>query len=142
VLFGLLATVVGVCLVTADEPSKTAGAGAGSQKPLTASAAPEKTAPARVASTAGLNDHADRGPVHDLGAKIVKAFNHRDAAAFAAAFTVGGEYTDERGAAFHGRQAIEAEFTALFALQTDTKMQVQLSAPRQVAPGVATADGQ
>jgi uncharacterized protein (TIGR02246 family) len=140
VLCGLLAMIAGVCLVTADEPAKAPGAAAA--KPRTESAAPQKSAPARVATTAGLNDHADRGPVHELGMRIVKAFNHRDAAAFAATFTVGGEYTDEKGTAFHGRHAIEAEFAALFAAHTDMKMQLDLDAPHLIAPGVATADGQ
>jgi uncharacterized protein (TIGR02246 family) len=140
VLCGLLVTIAGVCLVTAEEPSKTSGGPA--SKPRTTSTATEKTAPARVASTAELNEHADRGPVHDLGARIVKAFNHRDATTFAAAFTVEGEYADERGAAFHGRRAIEAEFAALFAAHTDMKIQLHFDAPHLVAPGVATADGQ
>ena len=133
-LGGFLATVAGVCLVTAEEKSRP--------KNNTPSAAPENATPPRLASTAGHRDFSDGGPVQELGARIVKAFNHRDAAAFAAAFTADGEYTDENGAAFHGRHAIEAEFTALFAAHADTKIQVHFDAPRLIAHGVAAAAGE
>ena len=72
----------------------------------------------------------------------MKAFNHGDATAFAAAFTADGEYIDEHGVAFHGRHAIEAEFASLFAVHQGAKIAVHLDAPRLIAPGVAAADGQ
>jgi len=141
ILCGFLASVAGVCLVTAEETSKPVD-DRPVANPQTSAAASRKSAPPRLASNAGHRTLSDGGPVQELGARIAKAFNHGDAAAFAASFTAEGEYIDERGGAFHGRRAIEAEFSELFAAHAGTKIQVHFDAPRLIAPDVAAADGQ
>jgi uncharacterized protein (TIGR02246 family) len=140
VVCAFLAVVAGVCLVTAQETSRPADDRSAARPPK--SGATAKPVATRIASNAGHRPISDGGPIQDLVAKIVKAFNHGDAGEFAAAFTVDGEYIDEHGVAFHGRHAIEAEFASLFAAHQGAKIAVHLDAPRLIAPGVAAADGQ
>ncbi len=140
VLCWFAASLAAVCLVTADEKPRSASDGPAAKSPAAKSAA--KTFPPRMASNAGASAAVDGGPIQDLGASLIKAFNHRDAAAFAAAFTANGEYIDETGTAFHGRRAIEEEFTKLFAANPGTKIHVHFDAPRIIAGGVVAADGQ
>ena len=87
----------------------------------------------RVAANTATAGSADVGPVHELCVGLVKAFNRRDAAAFAALFTAEGEYIDETGAAFRGRRAIEQEFSTLFAAHPETKIQMHVDFSRALA---------
>ncbi len=140
VLCWFAATLAGVCLVTADEKSRPAGDGLATGAP--AAKASAKLFPPKIASNAGTSAAAEGGPIQDLAAGLVKAFNHGDAKAFAASFTANGEYIDETGTAFHGRRAIEEEFTKLFAANPGTRIHVHFDAPRVIAGGVVAADGQ
>jgi uncharacterized protein (TIGR02246 family) len=140
VVCAFLTAVAGVCLVTAQETSRPAD-NRPAANPRNSGVAGKSPTP-RIASNAGHRPLSDGGPIQDIIASVVKAFNHGDAAAFADAFTADGEYIDEHGVAFHGRRAIEAEFTSLFASHAGAKIHVHLDAPRLIAPGVAAADGQ
>src|SRR5262249_39607151 len=115
-LCGFLTVVAGVCLVTAQESTRPANAKRAPNSP----AAPANAAPTRIAATVGQKAVSEPGPIEELAARMASAFNQGDAKAFAAAFTAEGEYTDERGTSFYGRQAIEAEFAALFAAHKGT----------------------
>lgn len=139
-----LALVFAGVFVAAQEKSKPAPPSTTKTPP--AKAAPAKTAPAKTeaaktAPGAEPNRSAEEDAVRQTGEALVKTYNGRDGKAFAAAFTVDGEYVDEKGFIFHGRKAIEEEFTRFFAANPETTIDVALQSARVVAPGVMTADG-
>jgi uncharacterized protein (TIGR02246 family) len=101
-----------------------------------------KSGSTRVAANASSAGSAVPDQIHDLAARLTKAFNQRDATAFAAVFTNEGDYIDETGSAFHGRHAIEEEFKKLFASGPEAKIRVQFETPHLVATGVVSAEGQ
>jgi uncharacterized protein (TIGR02246 family) len=98
-----------------------------------------KQAPARQAEKpkSSPEDEAVRAAAEAL----VKAYDARDAKAFAASFTAEGEYVDEKGAVFHGRKAIEDEFAGFFKANPETAIEVQLVGARPIAAGIVAADG-
>src|SRR6516164_11521845 len=124
----------------ADKPK--AGAKPPSKKPAKAAegkaavAAPVESKPAAASKRSP-----DEVAVEQTVEGLVKAYNDRDAKAFAAAFTANGEYIDETRAVFHGQAAIEAEFAVFLAANPATSIQVQLDSIRAVGPGIMAADG-
>ena len=77
----------------------------------------------------------------EVAASVV-AVNKRDAKAVAAFWTKEGEYIDETGQTFIGRDAIEKLYTDLFAAQPDTKLQLIIDSVRVLSESVAIEDGQ
>lgn len=73
--------------------------------------------------------------------QFVKAFDKRDVEAIAALFTPEAEYIHPDGTVFHGRDAIAAEFAALFANGDPTAMEVDVTSIRPVAAGVLIEEG-
>jgi uncharacterized protein (TIGR02246 family) len=73
--------------------------------------------------------------------RFEKAFAARDAKAIAAQFTAEAEYVDATGTVFHGREAIEAEFTANFAVAPAGTLQTEVMSIRPIAPGIAVEEG-
>ena len=140
VAWGAVLLVAGACFVAADDKPQAADT-----KPKAGAKAPAKTAakaaPAQPAPAATPKRSPDKEAVGQVGQTLVKAYNQRDAKAFAALFTVDGEYVDETGAVFHGRPAIEEEFVRFFLANPSTSIQVQPETTRAVAPGVMAADG-
>ena len=135
---GAALLVAGACFVVADDKPQPKAAAKVPAK-AAAKAAPAQAAPAAPA------DAARRSPIDEAGSQmaesLVKAFNQRDAKAFAAVFTVDGEYIDEAGAVYHGRPAIEDDFTRFFEANPAASIQVQLQSTRAVAPAVIAVDG-
>src|SRR5262245_52043446 len=104
-----LTLTAAVCLVVADERSRSAAPGgdelaqkeavkkeaarkepAQPAKPATAA----RTAPAKPAAAAPRKRSPDEEAVVQVAAVVVKAYNAHDARGFAAAFTADGEYLD------------------------------------------------
>jgi uncharacterized protein (TIGR02246 family) len=75
-------------------------------------------------------------------AASVMVFNSRDAKAVAALWTKEGEYVDESGQSFVGREAIEAYFAQVFAARPEAKMQIVTDSVRILSDSVAIEDGQ
>ena len=77
--------------------------------------------------------------------KSVEAFTQtfaaRDAKALAALFTPQAEYIDDTGTVFHGRAAIEAEYTARFAVEPKGSLSVEVISIRPIATGVVVEEG-
>lgn len=151
---GVILTIAGLCHAWPDEKPKPAGAGqaaaAQGTKAPTAKTTPAKTPPAKAqaektAPTADTAAPAKRSPDEEAALQavvsLVKAFRQRDAKAFAAAFTTDGEYLDEQNAVYHGRKAIEDDFTAFFKTHPETSIEVVITSTRQIAPGLIAADG-
>ncbi len=72
---------------------------------------------------------------------FVAAFHKGDAKALAAFWTPDGDYTDQMGRKFKGREAIEKAFTGFFAENKGLKLRIDISALRFVTPDVAVEDG-
>ena len=83
----------------------------------------------------------DDASVRRMAAALVSSYNAHDAKAFSGAFTADGEYVDEKGTAFHGRKAIEAEFGDFFRANPATSIAVEVAATRTLAPAIIAADG-
>jgi len=139
---GSLLLAACTCLVMAQEKPKAPKAA-----PAKPAAKPDANREAKAAAAAQPTTPAapkrspDEEAVEKTAQALAKAFNQRDAKAFAAAFTADGEYIDEAGAVYHGRSAIEEEFAAFLKANPDTTIQVQLESTRAVAPGIIAADG-
>jgi len=73
--------------------------------------------------------------------RFEQAFEKRDAKALSELFTENGEYVDDSGVVFHGRKAIEAEFTAAFEVLAPGTMSVELFSIRPISQGVVVEDG-
>lgn len=72
---------------------------------------------------------------------LIKAYDAHDAKAFAAAFTAEGEFVDEKGTVYHGRKAIEEEFTGFFKANPNTTIELALASARSIAAGIVATDG-
>jgi uncharacterized protein (TIGR02246 family) len=97
-----------------------------------------------LACRAADND-AERQALHAVVSKsaerYVKAFADRDAKALAALFTPEAEYVDASGVIFHGRAAIEAEYSASFQSDPPGKIGIELISIRPIAAGLVVEDG-
>ncbi len=158
----VLMTAAGVCFVTADEQSKSTGSGSNQlaqaegtpkeskkkapakkkgMEPADKAAVPAKPAETKAVPPATPKRSPDEEAVVQIGADLAKAYNDRSGKAFAAIFTADGEFVDEKGAIFHGRQAIEDEFAAFFKAHPETSIEVELVSTRGIAPSIIAADG-
>jgi uncharacterized protein (TIGR02246 family) len=84
---------------------------------------------------------ADAKVIRESAAAYVKAFNAGDAKAIAAHWTPDGDLTDAEGRQYHGRQAIEKEFTAYFAANPGLKVNLTIDSIRFPAGDVAIETG-
>lgn len=130
-------SIAGYCFVAADEKPNPAKKDAGKKE----TAAPAKPAPQTKAPTATPKRSPDEEAVLRSGAALVTAYNKHDAKAFAATFSADGEYVDEKGGLYHGRQALETEFVAFFESNPETSIEVQFVSTRAIAAGIIAADG-
>lgn len=72
---------------------------------------------------------------------FAEAFNRADAKAVAALWTKDGEYIDEAGKRFAGRDAVEKEYARFFAENPRAKMTVVVDSLRLVGESTAIEDG-
>ena len=75
--------------------------------------------------------------------KLAKAFNDKDAKAFAAAWSEKAEYVDEDdGERLEGRKAIEADFAKMFAKAEQLRLEIDVDKVRRLGTDVASVDGE
>jgi uncharacterized protein (TIGR02246 family) len=79
--------------------------------------------------------------IHAQSQAFEAAFNSRDAKAVAAFWTVNGEYVDDAGRRFSGREAIEQCYADFFSENPAAKIKVGIESVRILSPGVAIEDG-
>jgi uncharacterized protein (TIGR02246 family) len=72
---------------------------------------------------------------------FIEAFHKGDAKAVAAFWTPNGDYTDETGHQYKGREGIEKAFAEYFAEHKDLKLRVNSASLRFETPDVAIEDG-
>ncbi|WP_234824293.1 YybH family protein [Bremerella cremea] len=72
---------------------------------------------------------------------FVKAFNEADAKAVAALWTQQGEYVDDAGQVFSGREAIEKEYAKFFAEHKGASINLTIDSLRLVGDSIAIEEG-
>lgn len=82
-----------------------------------------------------------RAAVRQSAVKYSEAFAKQDSKALAALFTPEAELVADDGTIFHGREAIEAEFTASFASRPKGSVSIEILSIRPVAAGILVEDG-
>ena len=75
------------------------------------------------------------------GEAFIEAFRKGDAEALAAFWTMDGDYSDQNGRTFKGREAIEKAFQSFFSENKGLKLRINSTALRFVTPEVAIEDG-
>lgn len=113
-------------------------AAAPSQAQTTRKAAPKPTAKALSAAAARA---AQIDAVKASAQAFADAFNKHDAKAVAALWTDDGEYIDETGQRFEGREAIEKQYESFFAAYPATKLTVEVDSVRPAGATAAIEDG-
>lgn len=72
---------------------------------------------------------------------FVTAFNNGDAKAVAALWTEDGDYSDESGTTFSGREAIEREYVRFFAANSGHKIRLVIDSLKLLSDRAAIEDG-
>jgi uncharacterized protein (TIGR02246 family) len=115
---------------------------AAQEKPSTARASADKKAPRKSIVTAKTDDGGgERQAIRDSSREFMKAFNSRNAKAVAAHWTEDGDYIDEAGQVFAGRDAIEKEYAQFFKDNNGVKLQVVIDSLRLLSDAAAIEDG-
>jgi uncharacterized protein (TIGR02246 family) len=86
-------------------------------------------------------DESDLREMRDGRAAFVAAYNAKDAKALGALWTENADYRDDTGLDYHGRDAIQRAYAALFAEHPEWKLSLTLESSRLVTPSVAINDG-
>ena len=84
---------------------------------------------------------AELAAIMESSKAFVAAFDRGDAKAVAALWTEDGEYVDEAGSVFRGRQAIEQEYARFFAENPGAKLKMVVDSLRLLGPQAAIEDG-
>jgi uncharacterized protein (TIGR02246 family) len=96
---------------------------------------------ALAASQPPSTQTADEKAIRASAEKFVTAFNKGDAKEIAALWTTDCEYVDETGRVFRGRDAIEKEYAAFFALHPGLKIEISISSVDILGGHSAIEDG-
>ncbi len=83
----------------------------------------------------------DEKTLHDRNKALIEAFERGDAAALADFWAPDGDYMDERGRLYKGRQAIKESFEKLFSTEKGAKLKIHRTAFRFARPDLAIGDG-
>lgn len=84
---------------------------------------------------------ADRDGIRKALDGFVAAFQKGDAKAVAAHWTSTGEYLGDDGANFRGREALEKEYTSLFAKNPGSKLEIEIDSIRFPSRDTAVVEG-
>lgn len=156
-LSATLLSVTGVCLgLAADDaaPPKPAGTQVQSKDATKPAPKPEEK-PAKAAKTTEAADKvpanqepdvpskytADETAIRAANESLIKAYCADDAKAVAEHFTPDGEYVNDRGSVFHGREAIQDSLTEFLGDHPGCKLESDLNEIRFVSPTVAIVEG-
>jgi uncharacterized protein (TIGR02246 family) len=83
----------------------------------------------------------DLAAIREESRAFVTSFNSGDAHAVAAMWTEDGDYTNESGEAFQGRDAIEREYAAFFAANPGVKLKLTIDSIKRLSADTAIEDG-
>lgn len=115
------------------------------EKPATAAPAQPKavakTPAAKPVAEKEKANSADLAAIRQTSQEFVAAFDKADAAAVAALWTEDGDYIDEAGQTYVGREAIQKGYEVFFAEHPGTKIQLVIDSLRLLSPTAAVEDG-
>jgi uncharacterized protein (TIGR02246 family) len=83
----------------------------------------------------------DEKALQERNKALVEAFDRGDAAALAEFWTPDGDYMDELGHLYKGRQAIKESFEKLFSTEKGSRLKIHRTAFRFARPDLAIGDG-
>jgi uncharacterized protein (TIGR02246 family) len=81
------------------------------------------------------------GPAKDRRAEFIAAFDKGDARAVASFWTPDGDYVDQVGAEYKGREAIEKLYEKVFSARKGAKLTIHINSVKQISPDVELEDG-
>jgi uncharacterized protein (TIGR02246 family) len=87
------------------------------------------------------NPAGEQDAIRQSSQAFAAAFNKGDAKAVAALWTEDGDYIDEVGRTFTGREAIEKEYAAFFAANPGVQIRIIVDSVKLLADGAAIEDG-
>ncbi len=105
------------------------------------SSAEESPTAAQTPGTQQEPHAADLAAIRGESEAFVAAFNKGDAKAVAALWTDDGEYIDDTGRHFTGREAIEKGYADYFANNRNTKVKIAIDSLRMLSADAAIEDG-
>ena len=108
---------------------------------VSVSAAQEDDQPGPAPPVAAAAASDDAATIRATANKFVDAFNRQDAKALAALWTEDGEYLDDAGRRFAGREAIEAYYADQFETGGPAKIRIMIDSVRLLSPDTAIEDG-
>ncbi|MBN2294373.1 MAG: SgcJ/EcaC family oxidoreductase [Pirellulales bacterium] len=120
-VFALLIVMSGACLGLAKDPKPSS---------------PAKKPPTEIRKSARELDAIRAG-----SRAFVTAFNKRNAKAIAELWTKDGEYIDETGRSFVGRDAIKKAYAQFFAENSKSKIQIMIDSLRLLSDDAAIENG-
>lgn len=140
-LCGILVTVLSATLPfplrAQDVPAKD-----GVEENAATNASPTKSAQKTVTAEASVVEKGDElQAIRRASAEFVNAFNQHDYKSLAEMWTVDGDYVDETGTVYAGREAIADEYQKFFAVNDDIKMHVAIDSIRLLNGTAAIEDG-
>jgi uncharacterized protein (TIGR02246 family) len=98
-----------------------------------------------ISSTAWADDETPASPeeqaLNARGKAMIAAFNRGDANALSQFWSANGDYMDETGRRYQGREAIAKYFQKLFAQGKGAELRIHRSGMRFVRPDLAIGDG-
>ncbi len=94
------------------------------------------------AATKGAEESPDAVAIREASAAFVEAFNKKDAKAVVEFWTPDGEYIDDEGNIFKGREAIEKGYTQFFKANPAAKLKLAVGSIRVLTAGAAIEDGE
>ncbi len=103
--------------------------------------AADAEAPAANNSPEQRDSFADLAAIRSGSQAFAAAFHERDAKAIAALWTEDGEYIDDAGRSFTGRDAIEKGYADFFAHSPKVTLQIMIDSVRLVSADAAIEDG-
>lgn len=110
-------------------------------QPALKRAAPPAAAKARVGAVARPAAETPDKSIAEAAAAFTKAFNAGDAKAIASLWTPDGDYVDDSGERFTGREAIAQYYAAFFAEHPGAKIEIAIDTVRLVGTDTAIEDG-
>ena len=128
-----------MCVVVAQDQLRTNG-NRSSERPVPKVVPWRPKGEAETTRVAAVKPSAQDVAVKHLVDALLTGYKRGDAKAFAATFTVDGEYIDSKEAVFHGRKAMADEFTTFFRETPGTTMKIEVTSIRAIARNLMTAD--
>jgi uncharacterized protein (TIGR02246 family) len=103
---------------------------------------PSASPKSKPASKSPTNDSSrDLAAIRGASESFVAAFNKGDAKRVAALWTEDGDYTDDSGTKFSGREAIEKEYAKFFVANPGHKIRLAIDSLKLLGDGAAIEDG-